>query len=72
MEQVIAYIGTAVLGLAFVVKRMNYLKLGKEAISMVDDVLEALADGKLTEEEVKRIASSYETLKAAYKVVKNK
>ena len=73
MEIVISYIATAVIG--FIVSKIGnkakYLRLGGEAVAMVNEIVKASADHKITEDEVKRIAASYEKVKEVYKELKS-
>lgn len=74
MEQVIGYIGTALV--AWLIGKLphasKYGKLAGESVDVIYKIRTSLADGKLTDEEVKSIAAESKELKKAYKAIKKK
>ena len=79
MEQVVAYVISAVLGItavgAWVAKTKNwfkYLKLASACINLVDNLLKTIEDGKVTEDEVKKLASESVEIKEAYILIKKR
>lgn len=75
MEQVIAYIITAVIGVTaistFIASHLSkvakYINIAKESVDVLDSVVKSVKDGKVDEVEVKDIITQINEWKAALK-----
>lgn len=75
MEQLIAYAGTALLGVAVVAafvakyaaKIGKYINIAKEALDIADTVVKAVEDGKVDELEVKELVKEISDLREVLK-----
>jgi hypothetical protein len=79
MEQVISYIFGALAGVTaiglFIDKISSgakYIALAKDCIELIDEIMSAVKDKQLTEEEIKKIASEYSELASAFKEIRKK
>jgi hypothetical protein len=75
LTAIIASVVSMVLGVGIVAKFMGkilpqavkYVGIIKDAINLLDDAVEMLKDGKVTEDEIKKFQADVETLKLDFK-----
>ena len=79
MEQVIAYVFGALASIgaigALISKAQyasKYLSLASKVVVFIDCLIKSAADSKLSEEEIKKIASEAKEIKEAYQLIKKK
>lgn len=79
MELVIEYGLNALLGIGAVwavVSKFGlakkYVDLAKECVGVIDEIIKAVEDGKISSEEVKKISAQAKAVKEAFLLVRNK